>query len=280
MTFSPTVAVLLVALGVAVGAFGTIVGSGGGFILTPVLLLLYPHDPPSTITAISLTAVFFNAASGSVAYAHQRRIDYRSGLTFAAAALPGSIAGALVVTSVSRSLFDALMAVVLLALAVWLLAGEPEPERRLRGTPDSPRADRPVRHDATATTFRCAAASPTARSSGSSPASSASAAESSTFPCSSARSAFRRISPPPRPTSCSRSSPEAARSRTSSREASRTGTASAGPRRSRSASSPEHSSGHACRSGQAAASSRCCLLSLCSSSRSGSSLRPPEWVLA
>ena len=133
MTFSPTVAVLLVALGVAVGAFGTIVGSGGGFILTPVLLLLYPHDPPSTITAISLTAVFFNAASGSVAYAHQRRIDYRSGLTFAAAALPGSIAGALVVTSVSRSLFDALMAVVLLALAVWLFAGEPEPERRLRG---------------------------------------------------------------------------------------------------------------------------------------------------
>ena len=67
MTFSPTVAVLLVLIGVAVGAFGTIVGSGGGFILTPILLLLYPHDKPATITAISLTAVFFNAASGSAA---------------------------------------------------------------------------------------------------------------------------------------------------------------------------------------------------------------------
>ena len=63
MTFSPTVAALLVVLGTAVGAFGTIVGSGGGFILTPILLLLYPHDRPATITAISLTAVFFNAAS-------------------------------------------------------------------------------------------------------------------------------------------------------------------------------------------------------------------------
>lgn len=133
MTFSPTAAVLLVLLGVAVGAFGTIVGSGGGFILTPILLLLYPHDSPATITAISLTAVFFNAASGSTAYAHQRRIDYRSGLAFAAAALPGSIAGALVVTSVSRSLFDLLMAIVLLALAVWLLKGEPAPGRRLGG---------------------------------------------------------------------------------------------------------------------------------------------------
>ena len=95
MNFSPTIAILLVLLGVVVGAFGTIVGSGGGFILTPILLLLYPHDRPATITAISLTAFFFNAASGSAAYAHQRRIDYRSGLAFAAAALPGCIAGAL-----------------------------------------------------------------------------------------------------------------------------------------------------------------------------------------
>ena len=133
MNFSPTIAVLLVLLGLGVGAFGTIVGSGGGFILTPILLLLYPHDPPATITAISLTAVFFNAASGSAAYAYQRRIDYRSGLAFATAALPGSIAGALVVGSVSRSLFDLLMALVLLALAAWLLVGEPGKGRRPRG---------------------------------------------------------------------------------------------------------------------------------------------------
>lgn len=124
MHFSTETAVLLVLLGVGVGAFGTFVGSGGGFILTPILLLFYPHDQPATITAISLTAVFFNAASGSAAYAKQRRIDYRSGLSFALAALPGSIAGALVVGSVSRSFFDLLMAVVLFALAVWVLLGE------------------------------------------------------------------------------------------------------------------------------------------------------------
>lgn len=133
MTFSATTALLLILLGLAVGAFGTIVGSGGGFILTPILLLLYPLDRPATITAISLTAVFFNAASGSAAYAHQRRIDYRSGLAFAAAALPGSVAGALVVGSVSRSMFDLLMALVLLALAAWLLVGEPASPRRPRG---------------------------------------------------------------------------------------------------------------------------------------------------
>lgn len=121
--FTTTTAALLVALGVAVGAFGTLVGAGGGFILTPVLLVLYPHSSPQTISAISIAVVFFNAASGSVAYARQRRSDYRSGLVFALATLPGAIAGALVVSHVSRKLFDALMASLLLAMAVWLAVG-------------------------------------------------------------------------------------------------------------------------------------------------------------
>jgi uncharacterized membrane protein YfcA len=125
MTLSPTAAILLVLLGLAVGAFGTLLGSGGGFILTPILLLVYPHDDPATITAISLTAVFFNAASGSIAYGHQRRVDYRSGGAFALAALPGSVAGALVVGAVSRRLFEAVMAAVLVVLSAWLLIGEP-----------------------------------------------------------------------------------------------------------------------------------------------------------
>jgi uncharacterized membrane protein YfcA len=199
-----------VLLGFVVGAFGTIVGSGGGFILTPILLLLYPHDSARTLTAISLTAVFFNAASGSAAYAYQRRIDYRSGLAFAGAALPGSVAGALAVGAVSRSFFDVLMGVVLLALAAWLLLGEPV------------RARAPAGHlvqraltDRYGQLFEygypCVAASRTASSSGSHPASSASAAGSSTFRSWCARSASRRIWRPRRPTSSSRSSPGAER---------------------------------------------------------------------
>ncbi|HVC06700.1 MAG TPA: hypothetical protein VND98_03815 [Solirubrobacterales bacterium] len=35
--------VLLALLGVAVGTVGTLVGAGGGFTLTPVLLILYPQ---------------------------------------------------------------------------------------------------------------------------------------------------------------------------------------------------------------------------------------------
>ncbi|HET8527485.1 MAG TPA: sulfite exporter TauE/SafE family protein [Gaiellaceae bacterium] len=132
MAFSGQTALLLALIGLGVGAFGTLIGAGGGFILTPILLLLYPHDSAQTLTAISLAAVFFNAASGTTAYARQRRIDYRSGIVFALATLPGAIGGALVVGAVSRHVFDAIMGVVLAVLAAWLLVGErwPLPQPR------------------------------------------------------------------------------------------------------------------------------------------------------
>lgn len=121
MSWGWEAAVVLAAIGLGVGTFGTLVGAGGGFILTPILLLLYPHDSPRTITGISLAAVFFNAASGSLAYARQRRIDFASGLVFGAATLPGAVAGALAVEHVGRRLFDGATAAILAGGAAWLL---------------------------------------------------------------------------------------------------------------------------------------------------------------
>jgi hypothetical protein len=134
VAFDPATAVILVAIGFGVGTFGTLVGAGGGFILTPILLLLYPHDSPRTITAISLATVFCNASSGSIAYARQRRIDYRSGTVFALATLPGAVGGALLTGTVSRHVFDGIMGGVLALLAAWLIAGERWPLPRPRRT--------------------------------------------------------------------------------------------------------------------------------------------------
>jgi len=128
MHFTLLTAVLLCLLGFGVGAFGTLVGAGGGFILTPALLLVYPRDTPALITAISLVAVFFNAASGTVAYMRQRRVDLRSGIVFAACTLPGSVVGVLLADRISRPTFDVIMGVALLVFAAWLLRGREEPE--------------------------------------------------------------------------------------------------------------------------------------------------------
>jgi uncharacterized membrane protein YfcA len=110
----------LVALGTAVGCYGTLIGAGGGFVLMPVLLLLYPDQSANLLTSISLAVVFFNALSGSEAYAMLKRIDYRSGLMFSAATIPGAILGALNTSYVPRRLFDLIFAVLLVAAAAFL----------------------------------------------------------------------------------------------------------------------------------------------------------------
>jgi uncharacterized membrane protein YfcA len=121
--FTLLAAILLGLLGFGVGVFGTLVGAGGGFILTPVLLLVYPQSSPALLTAISLVVVFFNAGSGSLAYARQRRIDYRSGVVFALCTLPGAVLGVLVADKVRRPGFDVIMGFALTALAWWLVRG-------------------------------------------------------------------------------------------------------------------------------------------------------------
>ena len=116
----------LLPLGLLVGAFGTLIGAGGGFILMPVLLLVYPRDNTELITAISLAVVFFNALSGSFAYARMKRVDYKSGIAFSIATIPGAILGAMSTAYVPRRAFDLIFGVLMTIAAVflWLSAKE------------------------------------------------------------------------------------------------------------------------------------------------------------
>ncbi len=109
-----------VPLGFVLGAYGTLVGAGGAFILVPILLLMYPNAPPEMITSISLAVVFFNCLSGSIAYAGTKRIDYRSGLLFSVATVPGAILGTLATAYVKRGVFDAMLGVVLIIASIFI----------------------------------------------------------------------------------------------------------------------------------------------------------------
>jgi len=107
----------LAVLGFVVGAFGTIIGAGGGFILVPVLLILYPEYKPEQLSAISLFVVFANATSGAAAYARQHRIDYVTGSIFAVASVPGVVSGAIAVHYVPERLFSVMFGILLLGVA-------------------------------------------------------------------------------------------------------------------------------------------------------------------
>ncbi len=117
----PLVYLWLLPIGFLVGTFGTLIGAGGGFILVPILLLMYPNESPDVITGISLVVVFFNALSGSIAYARMGRIDYRSGLLFAVATVPGAILGAITTGIISRTAFNLIFGVALILVCVFLL---------------------------------------------------------------------------------------------------------------------------------------------------------------
>src|SRR5690606_28161458 len=111
---------LLVSIGLIIGTLGTLIGAGGGFILVPILMFLYPDDSTETITAISIAAVACNAISGSVAYNRSKRIDYKAGLVFAICTIPGSILGVYTTQFISRNIFDVIFGILLLGLALFL----------------------------------------------------------------------------------------------------------------------------------------------------------------
>jgi len=120
---------LLTLLGSAIGVYGTLIGAGGGILLVPALLLLYPQETPNTIASISLAVVFLNAVSGTLAYGYMHRIDYRAGLLFGAATIPGAVLGAYAASLLSRRAFDLMFSVLVLALATFIIV-RPTPQHR------------------------------------------------------------------------------------------------------------------------------------------------------
>lgn len=115
----------LVPAGFVIGAYGTLIGAGGGFVLVPFLLLLYPTENPEVITSVSLAVVFFNALSGTAAYSRMGRVDYKSGLIFSAATVPGAILGAFTTAYIPRRTFDLLLGALMVLGAAYLVKGPP-----------------------------------------------------------------------------------------------------------------------------------------------------------
>ncbi len=133
--------VLFPALGFLVGAYGTIIGAGGGFLFVPLLLQVW-HLPHTIAIGTSLCAVSLNAISGTGVYARQGRIDYRSAVLFLIAGIPGAVAGAWVPEQLSGRTINLIFGALLGLLAVALILN---PERRRvvvpAGEPGSSPAD-------------------------------------------------------------------------------------------------------------------------------------------
>lgn len=105
-----------VVFGFIVGTYGSMVGVGGGFLVVPLLLVL--GAPSRIAVGTSLVVVLANAASSTLSYLRQKRIDFHTGLTFSIAGIPGAIAGAWADQHVPHRLFTWLFAALLFIVAI------------------------------------------------------------------------------------------------------------------------------------------------------------------
>jgi len=110
---------LLIIIGIVAGILGSLVGIGGGILISPALSLL--GLAPSQVASTSLIAVSSTSISSTIAYARLRKIQYSIGLKLAIYSAPGAISGALISASISPLHFRLLFVLLLLATGLYLL---------------------------------------------------------------------------------------------------------------------------------------------------------------
>jgi uncharacterized membrane protein YfcA len=108
------------ALGLAAGAYGAVIGAGGGFLMVPALLLLFGF-PVVAAVGTSLLAVFCIGASASAGYALQRRVDFPTAAKFALGAVAGALGGTFLARFLAFEVFSGLLGGILFGLGVMVL---------------------------------------------------------------------------------------------------------------------------------------------------------------
>lgn len=121
-------ALLLVVAGVVIGAYSISIGAGGGFLIAPLLLLRYPDAEPEAITTASLTAVVITSLASSAIVIPERRVDLPVALWIAAIAIPAGFLGALGTVALPREAFAIGFALLLVALALYIILKPTTPE--------------------------------------------------------------------------------------------------------------------------------------------------------
>ncbi|MBM3139811.1 MAG: sulfite exporter TauE/SafE family protein [Chloroflexi bacterium] len=114
-------ALALIAAGVAIGAYATAIGAGGGFLIAPLLLLRYPEAEPAFVTTGSLTVVTLTSAISSLVVHRERIVDRPIVFAMASVAIPAALFGAVGTSLLPRNVFAAGFAVFLLLLAAYLV---------------------------------------------------------------------------------------------------------------------------------------------------------------
>jgi uncharacterized protein len=128
MTLASSTVAFLIA--VVAGAFGSVLGIGGGLFIIPSLTLFLGTSLKVAI-ATSIVAVIATSLGGGNVYLRQHIADLRLGLLLALATAPSAVIGALLATHVSSRLLAGIFALVLVLSAYRMAASARGPAQQL-----------------------------------------------------------------------------------------------------------------------------------------------------
>jgi uncharacterized membrane protein YfcA len=111
--------IYLVVVGFVGGAFGSMVGLGGGLFIIPGLTL-FLGVPIHNAIAASLVAVVATSTTSSIAYMRQELANVRLGVTMETALTLGALSGGLVGAMLSREVLSAVFGGVMVAVSVYM----------------------------------------------------------------------------------------------------------------------------------------------------------------
>lgn len=125
-------AILLLLIGGSLaGAFGALLGLGGGVLIVPLLTIGFGLGFREAV-AVSLLAVITTSSASAAVYLERRVADLRLGMTLELATALGGVAGALVAFALSEQLLAAIFALLLTITAASMARRAFSERRKMR----------------------------------------------------------------------------------------------------------------------------------------------------
>jgi len=116
------VGLLMLAGGIAAGAFGSILGLGGGLLIVPLLTLGFGL-PLREAVGVSLVCVIVTSSASAGVYLQRRQANLRLGMVLELFTAAGAVVGGAVAFLIDERLLAALFALLLVYVAVTMLQG-------------------------------------------------------------------------------------------------------------------------------------------------------------
>jgi uncharacterized membrane protein YfcA len=116
------VGLLMLLGGIAAGAFGSILGLGGGLLIVPLLTLAFGL-PLREAVAVSLVCVIVTSSASAGVYLQRKQANLRLGMVLELFTAAGAIVGGAIAFLIDERLLAALFAALLVYVAATMLGG-------------------------------------------------------------------------------------------------------------------------------------------------------------